>query len=173
MSERLIQPQPNEQTPDKELAVSTPQPAAKALGADAGKPSVPGTTAPSAAPKPSAIATKRGPADAVPNWLRAPSAHGLVTAAPVGPTGSDKSGDTDGDDHGRQPRGSGELDFGSPEHQRYGDDGARAAGYNGRLHGPTADELAGKMYAPTHFSLSHGDIVMLSGDYFDSPREGR
>ena len=67
--------------------------------------------------------------------------------------------------------GPGDLEFGSPEHQKYGNDGAAQAGWNRGYHQPTRDEVAGK-HGPGsfHFTLTHGDIVMLSGDYFD-PRE--
>ena len=60
--------------------------------------------------------------------------------------------------------------FGSLEHQTYGNDGAKAAGYTGVFHQDTMAELGGVKDPPFRFELTHGDIVALSGDYFD-PRD--
>ncbi len=61
--------------------------------------------------------------------------------------------------------------FGSLEHQTFGNEGARAAGYTGTFRQETGSEmLRGKPSSVFNFVLTHGDIVMLSGDYFD-PRE--
>ncbi len=60
--------------------------------------------------------------------------------------------------------------FGSLEHQVYGNDGAHAAGYDGVYTPGMGAAVAGKPAAPARFELTHGDIVMLSGDYFD-PRD--
>ncbi len=66
--------------------------------------------------------------------------------------------------------------FGSKEHQTYGDEGAKAAGYNGTYKQDT-DHMLAPVLAPAlgvdpgpdfRFELTHGDIVMLSGDYFDA-----
>lgn len=55
-----------------------------------------------------------------------------------------------------------DLRFDSAEHQTYGNEGARAAGYTA-TYAPTPHSLV-------PFELTFGDIVMLSGDYFE-PRE--
>jgi hypothetical protein len=65
---------------------------------------------------------------------------------------------------GEAPAGhAGEEYFGSPEHQAYGNEGAKNAGYTGTYDPP-------KKQKDIPFTLTHGDIVMLSGDYFD-PRD--
>ena len=62
------------------------------------------------------------------------------------------------------------LAFNSTEHQRYGDDAARNAGRTQPYKRPTAAEEAGTSADLEQFALSHGDINMLTGDYFE-PRE--
>lgn len=61
------------------------------------------------------------------------------------------------------------LAFNSPEHQTYGDEASRAEGRTQPYTKPTPEEQTGKP-DPEHFALTHGDINMLTGDYFE-PRE--
>jgi hypothetical protein len=62
-----------------------------------------------------------------------------------------------GRDHARD---SG-LEFGAREHKAYGDDAARSAGYISASSAGNAQETV------SNFALTHGDIVMLTGDLFD------
>ena len=68
----------------------------------------------------------------------------------------------------KQAPAAGTLAFGSDEHQTFGNDGLRAAGHS-QPYRPAAPEPGkdGDEESGTAFELTHGDLAMLSGDYFD------